>query len=195
MERELRGTLSAIGYKMLARFLNQAEASDSAEWGLFYNAFESCRLLEALGDDARYGAERQRLLGLINRTLQEFQFSPRVELLKSPRLYVAWTGIRPLGRNSLETATNSREPLEALQVLLNIMSTEGTLSRVRKCYCEQWFYAWTNKMQVCSDACRYRKHQQGDAYKAHRSEYMKNYYKHPRVKAKAKRKPAAPSQG
>jgi hypothetical protein len=71
------------------------------------------------------------------------------------------------------------------------MTEQGSLDRVRKCICGRWFFATTNKKEVCSDACRFRKFQDGlgPALKEQRRKYMQKYY---RRKAKAENAESTP---
>ena len=53
---------------------------------------------------------------------------------------------------------------------------QNQLERVRACTCGTWFFAIRGNQISCSPACRKSKHQQTEAFRAKRREYMREYY-------------------
>lgn len=126
-----------------------------------------------------YEIKASRLLTAVNDALGKFQFRPAL----GGRYRVNWLPARPHAFTDSEVKRAQQSgklptpPLAAVQLLLEMLEA-GTLDRIRQCFCGRWFFATTNKKRVCSDACRFQK------FNDQRAEYMKEYRKNPRVKAK-----------
>ena len=67
---------------------------------------------------------------------------------------------------------------EALEVILRLTQI-GYLDRLRHCaYCNTWLYAKFRHQTFCSVTCQQKKYTQTDQWRAHRREYMREYYHH-----------------
>jgi len=102
-------------------------------------------------------APDHRAMARLSLLLSAFSFSPAVHET-AERVGVFW---RPL---------KGKEFSSWIKSILDLLES-GALARVRQCICRKWFYATSNKKQVCSDACRARKFSEG----TNRSEYMRGY--------------------
>jgi hypothetical protein len=138
-----------------------------------------------LGSPAWWGyeTEKKKLLDSVNHALAEYHFTPQLDLSllgAHDRFSLRWISARK---------TKFKDPAWILQRILE-MTQQGSLDRVRKCICGRWFFAATKKKEVCSDACRFRKFQEGlgPAFKEERRKYMQKYYRR-KAKAKNAKKP------
>jgi hypothetical protein len=140
-------------------------------------------------DEQAREIEREKLEQSINQMLKKYHFYPVVSA--SYRFSVLWL-IADQPSVSQAQMEHFRDagggignmPIpapSAIQIMLE-MATDGTLGRIRKCRCGLWFLAISAKKTVCSDACRFKKHQEKDEYKQERREYMRDYMKKDRVK-------------
>lgn len=138
--------------------------------------------------------ERERLEESVNRMIERHRFRP--VLSAHSRLEVYWLiANKPrVSRAQMKAwheagGVMSNIPIgqtAAIQIVLE-MATAGTLERVRRCRCGLWFLAAPSlKKTFCGDACRFEKYQSRDGYKKERREYMKDYMKNARVKARRK---------
>ena len=65
----------------------------------------------------------------------------------------------------------------------------GYFDRLRRCeVCNKWFYANSLKKVVCSNTCRFRKYQSKQEAKEKKRDYMRGYFRNPKVKARLRRK-------
>jgi len=120
----------------------------------------------------RRNAKLRSILSALNRALDHFAFSPQMYI---PLMTAAgspapvdkatgWTvglegGHVAVSWKPQEMATFKSEtyPAESIVKTLLELTEMGALSRIRQCFCGKWFYAESNKKEVCSDACRARK--------------------------------------
>jgi hypothetical protein len=184
--RAARMEYAAIHAELLVRFLNAgAESEDSRLWKLF----GLCRQLNR----NTVPPTLNRLMRAINDALREFQFRPALGVPEYGRYRVGWVpafvpgpaddpDVKRLKENPHEIPTS---PTAVVKVILDMVE-DGALDRIRQCFCGRWFFATTNKKRVCSDACRFQKFKHGDAkgFRDQRAEYMREYRKNPKVKAK-----------
>jgi hypothetical protein len=56
------------------------------------------------------------------------------------------------------------------------LAKDGLLTRVRSCVCGRWYFADRKNQSSCSPACRHRKYEQTESFKAMRRKYMREYY-------------------
>jgi ribosomal protein S27AE len=71
---------------------------------------------------------------------------------------------------------------EALLRVLRI-SQEGVLDRVKKCpRCGNWFFARFKHQRFCKRECQQKHFRESPAWKAHRNQWARNYYKETRFK-------------
>lgn len=166
----------------IARFLN--ERSD--ENAIALKVFELCQQLDQLrrgridaSDDPNENAQQTvAILAKLNAALDDFRFVPHVGGLD--QYFVLWRAAGP------RSAPTEAGPI--VKLILQ-MTEDGTIGRVRKCLCDGWFLAQTNKKVVCSDACRFRKFKQAnEEFNENRAEYMRGYRNARKKRAAAKRK-------
>jgi hypothetical protein len=193
---------AAIKADSLVRFLNTPQPEGDVEHFRVMAFLGFCQELN--GQPAGNTVQRRALIRNINSHLEEFVFAVRLGFNKgdvfsekyvlnwrqSPYPRASHSRVAPpvTGRN-LGTVSPSIAVIEILE-----MQTAGTLDRIRKCQCGQWFFARSNKKAVCSDACRVAKFKQSSAtYKEDCAKYMRKYRKDradAKAKAKAKRREA-----
>lgn len=71
---------------------------------------------------------------------------------------------------------------EALLTALRI-SQKGVLDRVRKCpRCGKWFFARFRHQRFCHQECQQKHYRDSEAWKEHRREWMRDYYRTNRAK-------------
>ena len=198
---------AALQADHLVRFLNDSAAS-GAERAKAISVFGLCRQLDALRKTAppfplpqepppkfwQYSNKLSALLKAANDALREFRFVPILGGGPGP-YWVGWipSRVRRFTKRQIKRAKESgaipMPPLEAIKLTLE-MTEAGTLDRIRECVCGRWFFAASGKKMACSDACRFQKFKQVDPDKFHkeRAEYMKEYRRNPRVKAKKEKR-------
>lgn len=148
----------------LVDFLNGPDA-EVQSWHTM-QVFDLCKTLDEVLSASPPPTE-QRLTGLrkaINDHLREFQVTP--VLGGSYPLFVSWhhaPGHSPPDARPLTGQVLSAMPVpsfhpDILRLVLD-MTEAGTVGRIRKCICGKWFFAQSNKKQVCSNACRFQKYQ------------------------------------
>lgn len=173
MKRQTRANRLSLGFGFtVARFLNE-EGNQTARESVL-KIFELCRQLDDLRrEPSGLNSKRQALHHALDGALRKFQF--RATLID---YQVHWTGI-----SSSEDETGTIPTANFIKVLLE-MTEDGSIERIRRCLCGQWFFALTNKKTVCSDACRFQKFKQGKAeqFKKERAAYMRSYRKSPILK-------------
>ena len=184
-------------------FLNDSAAS-GAERAKAMSVFGLCQQLDALRKTApplplppepppgfwQYSVKLSALQKAVNEALREFRFVPMLGGGPDP-YWVGWISprVRRLTKHQIRNAKESgaipTPPLFAIKVTLEMLEA-ATLDRIRHCVCGRWFFAASGKKMACSDACRFQKFKQVDPDRFHkeRAEYMKDYRKNPRVKAK-----------
>jgi ribosomal protein S27AE len=107
-------------------------------------------------------------------------------LLKSPglpndhvRVKVKFEGVGEARRIVPLIAADTAEG-EALLTVLRI-SQKGVLDRVKKCpRCGKWFFARFSHQRFCRTKCQQEHFRKSAAWKAHRNQWMRNYYKQTR---------------
>jgi hypothetical protein len=179
----------AEGGHGVVQFLNE-EQDEAARAGVL-KVFELCRRLDAIRRET-YGtckssaelaehlnadtSQKYSELNELNAALRKFQFVPAL----LPGHKICWRGL-----NQRATEPGTIPAANFVKLVLD-MTEDGTLDRVRQCFCRRWFFAQTNKKTVCSDACRFQKFKHGDQkrFKKKRAAYMREYRNNPRVKAK-----------
>ena len=169
----------------LVTFLNTASTAPES-WRAM-QVFELCQQLGELQAEPKSTAKRREsaLLSALNAHLELFRFIP----VRGP-LSVFWreapdnrspAPVRPLTGKELSAMPVPVFHIDIIRVML-AMSEVGTLGRIRKCICGKWFFAQTNKKQVCSDACRFQKFQNSKqedpkTFKRNHTKYMREYRK------------------
>jgi hypothetical protein len=195
--------------EMLATFLNSAK--DDVTQSHAVGIFELCHQLDSLRKSkppfpfpqkptaavTEYVNKRYDLLKAVNQALSKYHFHPH--LVGHDPYQVNWMVAEPTGQEIKNPAQAIGDsilipPISAINIILE-MTANGTLDRVRQCICGRWFFAATNKKVVCSDACRFEKYKQkdNDAFKKNRADYMRTYYRNPKVQTKRK-KPNGPTK-
>jgi hypothetical protein len=135
--------------------------------------------------------KRDSLLKAVNEIVGRFQFTAALVggIAAWERYSVQWSAAIAPGneaRMNPETDLIVIPAISAIRLVLDMLA-DGTLHRVRHCTCGQWFFARTNKKQVCGDTCR--------SSKFRHSEYMRKNRKQPGAqlalkRAKAKKRKA-----
>jgi hypothetical protein len=118
-------------------------------------------------------------VALLQRELANFKFVPRAEVAVGggggPSDWATWwkgSDYRKKGDPGLRM-----RPTEALETILRLTHIR-CLSRLRRCaHCGKWLYAKFRHQTFCSVVCQQKSYTQTEEWKAHRREYMKNYYR------------------
>lgn len=115
-------------------------------------------------------------MALLNRELMKYPSTFRAEVVRGGSggadKWVTWRR---------DTSEKGEERLrmvasEALEVILRLTQI-GYLDRLRHCaHCNTWLYAKFRHQTFCSVACQQKKYTQTDQWRAHRREYMREYY-------------------
>jgi hypothetical protein len=128
--------------------------------------------------------------------LSKYEFYPSIDLKPKSDSWLVMPTWRPL---LLPLAWEGQMERAAEYIALaDFMSTieSGEWERVRKCpICQKWFYAQSKKKLVCSNSCRFRKYQANGVVRDKRREYMRSYFRHPKVKTRLRLKRKARSTG
>ncbi len=188
-----RMELAAQRGEYLARFLNAPV--DDLQHHRVIDVFGLIQRLKSLEPSSRIAGNVRRL---INAHLSELRVVP---VLRQNGDWDWMPGHPNKPARGPVTGTEEPEvtPIFALK-LVSDMASNGIIERMRQCEaCGKWFFARTNKKLVCGNACRFEKYKRKDkdAFDKHRANYMKEYYKHPTVKAKrikAKRRKNEPTK-
>ncbi len=111
--------------------------------------------------------------------LSKYRFTPRAEVAMGsgghgPSEWAVWwkgdLGARPEKHLGMGAS-------EALEMILKLTQV-GDLTRLRRCgNCKHWLYARFRHQTFCSLKCQQKYYTRSDAWKAHRRNYMRRYYK------------------
>jgi hypothetical protein len=122
----------------------------------------------------------------LQRELARFKFVPRAEVVQggsgNASEWGTWWG---RGDDKEESDPGLRmRGFEAVETILRITQI-GSLTRLRRCaHCGKWLYAKFRHQNYCSTECQQKNYTQSDQWKAHRREYMRNYYQRTWTKPK-----------
>jgi hypothetical protein len=114
----------------------------------------------------------------LRRGLGKFKFVPRAEVATGGHGVASeWATWWSRADSHEETEARLRiRPSEALEIILRLTQI-SCLTRLRHCAnCGKWLYAKFRHQSFCSVACQQKSYTQSDQWKAHRREYMRNYY-------------------
>jgi len=114
----------------------------------------------------------------LQRELANFKFVPRAEVAAggsgNASEWATWWG-RGDDQKEREPSLRMRAS-EAVELILRITQI-GSLSRLRHCTnCGKWLYAKFRHQAFCSVTCQQKSYTQSEQWKAHRRQYMRNYY-------------------
>jgi hypothetical protein len=114
----------------------------------------------------------------LQRELEQFKFVPRAEVAVGgsggASEWATWWG-RGDYRKKSDPRLRMRGS-EAVELILRITQI-SSLNRLRRCaHCGKWLYAKFRHQSFCSVACQQKSYTKSDQWKAHRREYMRNYY-------------------
>jgi len=164
---------------MLVNALNAPDRAGHAE---VLQVFALCQQLDDLRKEApeSYPKEeteaiwtfihkRDSLLKAVNEILRQFQFTPALGggIAAWERYSVQWSAVIARGGEAAQVPEKGViviPAVSAIRLALDMLA-DGTLHRIRHCMCGQWFFARTNKKEVCGDTCR--------SSKFRHSEYMR----------------------
>ncbi|MGA7239696.1 MAG: hypothetical protein WBY44_28715 [Bryobacteraceae bacterium] len=172
----------------LTAFLNTADIGASAQRSFAMEIFGLCQQLQDASEESP-----ERLAGTfraVNACLDHFRFKPALYRPHDRYVAVQW---RPDEQRQgtavpLTGAVIGRiGPTAAIKLMLDMVE-DGSFDRIRKCICGQWFFAQSKKRLTCSDPCRLRKFKEDRGGKYDRTEYMREYRKNPKVKAKRRKR-------
>jgi hypothetical protein len=127
------------------------------------------RFWESLPD--AQAAERAQRLRRVLKTVGV----PKVKVSVKVKFEDAGPSLRLLLVPAAETSEG-----EALLSVLSL-SEKGVLDRVRKCpRCGKWFFARFRHQRFCKTKCQQKHFRDSAAWKAHRNQWMRNYYRQTR---------------
>jgi len=114
----------------------------------------------------------------LQRELAKFKFVPRAEVAVggsgTASEWATWWG-RGDDQEKSEPGLRMRGG-EAVELILRITQI-GSLTRLRRCTnCGKWLYAKFRHQNYCSVGCQQKSYTQSEHWKAHRRQYMRNYY-------------------
>jgi hypothetical protein len=174
--------------EMLVTFLNSPGVAGHS---LVLEALQLCHQLHQLRSTApavypkketeaiwRFMRKRESLLRALNKILEPFQFTPMLAggHTALERYSVDWRAFMAIGNGARVRPGGEVviPAVSALKLALELL-VSGMLDRIRQCHCNKWFFAASNKKNVCGDACRHQQFRQKDGFKASRAIYMKKY--------------------
>lgn len=121
--------------------------------------------------------EISKKTALLNKELEQYRFIPRAEVLEGgggrASQWVTWWR-----RDSCEAGEPGLRMVasEALELILKLTQI-GYLSRLRRCaQCQKWLYARSRQQSFCSVKCQQQKYTHTEEWRAHRRNYMRQYY-------------------
>lgn len=128
------------------------------------------------GCDEKDMASLEQIADRIDAIISKYRAAPR---LFSPEL---WEHPEKGPRFIWGLEHMSPADLSEWNAVLAVMrlSDRGLLLRIRRCAaadCRRWYYAKFPHMRFHSESCKQRHKRSSEAFKAHRREYMKKYYR------------------
>jgi len=111
----------------------------------------------------------------VNRRLANYRVVPAVgPYLGQGRWDTVW---RPAGQRT-KAASSARGRIgeaEAAAIAFSLFQP-GLIGRLRECaQCNKWFFARAGQEKFCGAKCQKKRYTSTEQWRAHRSEYMKNY--------------------
>jgi hypothetical protein len=121
--------------------------------------------------------EIEKKAALLNRELAKYRFIPHASVFAgggggASEWVTYWRrDLKEAGEPLLRL-----RPSEALELILRLTQI-GYLNRLRRCpRCRKWLYARSRQQTYCSVKCQQQTFTQTEGWKAHRREYMRQYY-------------------
>jgi hypothetical protein len=110
----------------------------------------------------------------LNKELSRYRFIPYAcTPTGANKWFVTWQRLQEQPNRLDEGMTEGR----ALELILNL-ARAGNLHRLRHCtHCQLWLYANFRHQEFCSNKCQQKHYTQSEDWKAHRREYMRDYYR------------------
>lgn len=115
----------------------------------------------------------------LERELSKYRFTPHAEVAmggggQGPSQWAVWwkgdLGVRWEKHLRMQAS-------EALELILKLTQAND-LIRLRRCIqCQRWLFARFRHQTFCSTRCQQKNYTQTEAWKAHRRDYMRRYYK------------------
>jgi hypothetical protein len=175
--RFLNGTKTARGKRIviilemmlrIEEMTKPIDGSTLAAWSLKRTAPNKFQMLCEVGEQT----------ALLNRELRKYQFSPRAEVVTGGSGgAVEWAAYWRRDPREKQEKRLRMIASEALEVILKLTQI-GYLNRVRHCaQCQKWLYAKFRHQTFCSVTCQQKNYTQTDQWKAHRRQYMREYYR------------------
>jgi hypothetical protein len=173
--------------EMLVNFLNSPEAFGHSR---VLETLQLCHQLYQLRTTApavypkeyeairEFMTKREALLTELNKILESFPFTSMVSGGNTglAPYSVDWRAVMAIGSGVLVRPGGEIviPDVSAIRLTLELLGN-GMVDRIRQCRCKQWFFAASNKKNVCGDACRHQQFRQKDRFKADRAIYMREY--------------------
>ena len=119
----------------------------------------------------------EKLRAELNAELAQYKFIPFVLTSLGARgLSVAWHRFWRFEMEEPRTPPNKLMEGQYLEMILNL-ARSGQIRRLRRCSnCGKWLYARFRHQEFCSTKCQQKHYTQTEEWKAHRREYMRDYY-------------------
>jgi hypothetical protein len=131
--------------------------------------YDSIRKLAAALKSKKLPAQFGKSHHSLNETLAKFAYAPQIDLHELPNgERVSLT----LVTEDLSTALHSPQVRYVVQLI-----EQNAILMVRQCMeCGRWYFAHFQNQKFCSTKCRLKHQSHSEQFKAHRREYMRDYY-------------------
>ncbi|MBZ5722893.1 MAG: hypothetical protein LAO03_21340 [Acidobacteriia bacterium] len=174
--RFLNGTKTARGKRIvviLEKMLQLEEMTKTIDGPML----AALSLKKVAPDRFRVQWEVEKQTALLNRELRKYRFSPRAAVATGGSGgAVEWVAYWRRDSREKQEERLRMMASEALEVILKLTQI-GYLNRLRHCaQCHRWLYAKFRHQTFCSVTCQQKNYTQTDQWKAHRREYMREYY-------------------